>query len=220
MKPARVAPTLITPTLITFDVFGTLVDWRAGLAGDCAAAGHPIAPADFDRIIDAQASLEAGPFQDYAAITAESLTTTLGMDAQAAAAIGANCGAWPFFDDAPILATLMAHTPCAAMTNSDRTHGAQLQTRLGFQLTAWLTAQDVGAYKPSPEFWQAMAAQQGITPGPHWWHASAYADYDLEPATKLGLTTILIPRPHHRPGPATHTIPNLTALEALVRAHK
>jgi len=36
--------------------------------------------------------------------------------------------------------------------------------------------------------------------GPAWWHVSAYADYDLTTARALGLTTILVRRPHHRPG--------------------
>ncbi len=45
------------PALLTFDVFGTIVDWRRGLAGALAAAGVAMDDALFDRIVDAQGAL-------------------------------------------------------------------------------------------------------------------------------------------------------------------
>ena len=73
----------------------------------------------------------------------------------------------------------MRLTRCAAMTNSDREHGEQVQEQLGFRLNDWLCAEESRVYKPAPAFWRVMARRAGIEPGPHWWHASAYADYDL-----------------------------------------
>ena len=63
--------------LITFDIFGTVLDWRTGLGADCAAAGRPLDPGDFDRIVDRQAELERGSYLPYAEITRRSLVDVL-----------------------------------------------------------------------------------------------------------------------------------------------
>jgi hypothetical protein len=47
---------------------------------------------------------------------------------------------------------------------------------------------------------------------------SAYADYDLRTARELGLTCVLVRRPHSRPGDADVTVPDLAALADLVEA--
>ncbi len=206
------------PLLLTFDIFGTILDWRTGLEEACRAAGRLLGPDEFDRIVDAQAVLERGPFLDYATITRRSIVETIGLEDQAAAAIGIALGHWPLFPDAPVLRTLMDVAPCAAMTNSDRRHGEDVQIGLGFRLDAWLCAEEVGLYKPDPGFWTAMARLRGINPGRGWWHVSAYADYDLEVAGALGLTTVLVRRQHVRPGPADHVVDGLMDLLALVQA--
>ena len=204
----------MTPVrLVTFDVFGTILDWRAGLAHDCAAAGRPLAAGEFDRIVDRQAHLERGPYTRYAEITRRSLVEVIGLADDAAARIGASVGRWPLFpDSAAALWALMSVAPCAAMTNSDRAHGEQVQAQLGFQLSDWLCAEETRRYKPDPLVWQAMAERRGIAPGPDWWHVSAYADYDLAVAGRLGLTTVFVARPHARPGPAMHAVADLAEL--------
>lgn len=45
------------PCLITFDIFGTVLDWRSGLEQACAAAGRKLGPGEFDRIVNEQAAL-------------------------------------------------------------------------------------------------------------------------------------------------------------------
>ena len=203
------------PRLLTFDVFGTVLDWWSGLERDCARAGRPLAPGDFDRIIDRQAELEGEPHHLYSEITRRSLVEVLGIDDTAAAGIGANVGRWPLYaDSAEALRALMEVAPCAALTNSDRAHGEQVQEQLGFRLSDWLCAEESGLYKPDARVWHAMAARRGITPGPDWWHVSAYADYDLTVANRLGLTTVFVARPHARPGAATHSVSDLADLAA------
>jgi 2-haloalkanoic acid dehalogenase type II len=172
----------------------------------------------FDRIVDAQGALESlPPFRRYREIVAESLRSACGLDAARADAIGGAVGSWPAYPDSPAaLGRLLARVRCAAMTNSDRDHGEEVQARLGLRLSAWLCAEEVRCYKPDPRFWRALAARLGVAPGPRWWHVSAYADYDLGAARALGLTTVFVSRPHARPGEATHTVPDLTALAELV----
>src|SRR5207245_10867471 len=88
-----------TPRLITFDVFGTVIDWRSGLEADCAAAGRPLGPGEFDAIIDAQGELERGEFRSYAEITCHSLRRVTGLTEIAAADIGSPVGPWPASGD-------------------------------------------------------------------------------------------------------------------------
>jgi 2-haloacid dehalogenase len=203
----------VRPRLLTFDIFGTVLDWRRGLREATAAAGAALDDAAFDRVIDAQAVDEAGPFRTYAEITARSLIGVLGMAAGPAASIAAAAGTWPLYPDSrDALRRLRSLVPCAATTNSDRTHGEQVQSALGFRLHAWICAEEVGVYKPDPRVWLAASARLGVEPGPWWWHVSAYVDYDLETARSLGLTCVYVRRPHARPGPTDLAVKDLAEL--------
>jgi 2-haloacid dehalogenase len=207
------------PQLITFDIFGTVLDWRSGLERACGAAGRPLAPGEFDRIVDLQAEIEHQQFLTYTEITRRSLVRAIGLDDRQADEIGRTVGRWPLYADSrDALRALMRITRCAAMTNSDRDHGEQVQEQLGFRLNDWLCAEDARVYKPDARFWHVMAGRTGIEPGPEWWHASAYADYDLATANSLGLTTVFVKRPHARAGGAKYSVENLTQLAALFSA--
>ena len=207
----------MTPTLLTFDIFGTVVDWRAGLRTDLATHGLELGEEDFDRVVDAQGVDQAGPFRTYREITAASLVRVLGLGPAAADAVGRNVGRWPLFPDSrEALRRLLRLAPCVAMTNSDRTHGDQFQEQLGFPLNDWVCAEEVRVYKPSAAFWHAVAGRRGVSPGPHWWHVSAYADYDLQTAGRLGLTTVFVARPHARQGLANRQVADLGQLAALL----
>ena len=166
--------------------------------------------------MDAQGQLEQGNFLNYATITRRSLVEVLGLDDDQAATIGASVGRWPLYPDASTLRPLMRVAPCAAMTNSDRSHGEDVQASLGFRLSTWLCAEDVGLYKPHRGFWKRMGDLRRIEPGPDWWHVSAYADYDLAVANDLGLTTVFVRRPHSRLGPSSYEVNDLSGLLTLL----
>ncbi|MFT3913111.1 MAG: HAD-IA family hydrolase [Anaeromyxobacteraceae bacterium] len=208
------------PALLTFDVFGTVLDWRRGLLTSAAAHGRTLAEAEFDGVVDRQAELErASPFRTYAEITAQSLVEVVGLPPGAADAIGREVGRWPLHPDSgAALARLMRVAPCVAMTNSDRAHGADVRAALGRDLSAWFCAEDVRCYKPDPAFWREVSTRLGVPLDRAWWHVSAYADYDLDVARSLGLTTVLVERPHARPGSADHRVPDLAALAVLLGA--
>jgi 2-haloacid dehalogenase len=206
-----------TPRLITFDIFGTVLDWRTGLEMSCADAGRILADGEFDRIVDRQSEIEADEFVTYAEITQRSLVDVLGMDVEVATDIGENVGNWPLYPDAGAIGEIMTISPCAALTNSDNSHGIQVQRNLGFMLTDWFTAEASRVYKPNPAFWQQMAERHGLALGPDWWHVSAYADFDLAVANGLGLTTVFVPRPHCRPGHSTKTVRDLNELAEQLR---
>ncbi|HZR07145.1 MAG TPA: HAD-IA family hydrolase [Myxococcales bacterium] len=201
-------------TLLTFDVFGTVLDWRKGLR---AALGGRLSDAEFDRIVDRQGELERD-FRPYREIVAQSLVDELGSDREQAARIGASAGTWPVFSDSAAgLRRLRAVAPCAAITNSDPEHRPQIEKQLGFALDGWISAGEVRAYKPDPEMWRAAARRMGVTPGRQWWHVSAYGDYDHKTAHALGLTCVFVRRPHSRPGPADLVVEDIAALADAVR---
>ncbi len=208
------------PRIVTFDVLGTLLDWRAGMTSAVRAAGRSMSSGDFERVVDRQAALELEePFRTYREITSRSLVEVLRLAPEAADAIAANVGTWPPFpDSAPALRRLLGVAPCVAMTNSDRVHGQQAEARLGLRMSSWICSEEVGVYKPAPRFWQAVSRRLQVTPGPDWWHVSAYADYDGDVAGALGLTTVFVQRPHARPGPAALVVRDLAELADLLGA--
>lgn len=201
--------------LMTFDIFGTVLDWRRGLR---EALGGTLPDVEFDRIVDRQGELEREGFRRYADIVARSLIEARGLDPARAARIGADAGRWPLFADSPeALARLRQVTPCAATTNSDVAHGDQVRAQLGFALDGWICAEEVRAYKPDPAIWHAASRLLGVPFGRDWWHVSAYADYDLATARSLGLTCVLVKRPHHRAGPADVAVSDLSELARVAR---
>jgi 2-haloacid dehalogenase len=204
----------VRPRLFTFDVFGTIVDWRAGVRE--ALGSRALSEVDFDRLIDVQGELEQGPFRPYGELVAESLVRVLSVPRTEADRIGAGAGKWPLFpDSASALRRLARLAPCAATTNSDRAHGEDVQRALGHRLDGWICAEEVRAYKPDRRVWEVAAERMRVPYGREWWHVSAYADYDLRTAAQLGLTRVFVQRPHCRPGESDHAVPDLAGLADL-----
>lgn len=207
------------PRLLTFDIFGTVLDWRRGLRDSLRRHGAELRDEDFERVIDLQAALESGPFRPYATIVAMSLSRALDLPMETAAAIGAEAGTWPLYPDSrEALRRLRRTAPCVATTNSDAAHARQAQRNLGFDLDGWISAEAIRCYKPDPSFWRHAAARCRANLDRSWWHVSAYADYDLETARRLGITCVYVDRPHARYGPAHLYVRDLAELAARVEA--
>jgi len=155
------------PRLLTFDIFGTVLDWRRGLREALRRHGAELRDQDFDRVIDAQASIEQGPFRSYASIVASSLVRALGIPSSTARSIGAEAGTWPLYPDSrEALRRLRRIAPCVATTNSDEAHGRQAQRELGFDLDGWITAEAVRCYKPDPDCGRLPSTGAGGTSRP------------------------------------------------------
>jgi 2-haloacid dehalogenase len=186
-------------SLFTFDIFGTVVDWKSGLED---ALERPVSDEEFDRFIDEQGRDEQAEYRPYTEITARSLVSVFGMDPEEAKLTGHHVGRWPLFPDAAEgLRRLSEIAPCWALSNSDVLHATEVQEQLGFQLAGWVSAEHVLSYKPALGHWEDVASRLQRAYDRSWWHVSAYGDYDLSVAQKLGLTCVYIPRRHHRPGP-------------------
>src|SRR5256885_2986906 len=73
-------------------------------------------------------------------------------------------------------------------------------------------------YTPDPGVWRRTAARRRLPFGPSWWHVSAYGDYDLATARRLGLTCVYVSRDHARFGPADLYVRDLEELAGRVAA--
>lgn len=189
------------PELITFDIFGTVLDWRAGLANALHDLKRELTDDKFDEVLELQGSDVQASYKSYVEITQKSLMNVFKLNSRESLSVAQNLGMGPLFSDSKGgLARLMKVAPCAAISNSDLSHGKQVQEQLGFNLSHWFCAEQSRVYKPNKKFWEWVSKELKTPCSRSWWHVSAYGDYDLEAARGLGLTCVFIPRPHSRRG--------------------
>jgi 2-haloacid dehalogenase len=196
--------------VLTFDCYGTLIDWEAGIAAGLRHVlhAHGVAAGDDDlleRYARHEAVVEAGPFAPYRDVLARALhgvCAELGVEATEAeaAAFGGSVGDWPAFPDSPgALARLARRFRLAVITNCDDDLFAASNRRLGVTFDWVITAQQVGAYKPSERNF-AMAFERIGVPRERILHVAQSLFHDHVPAKRLGMTTVWVDRRHDRPG--------------------
>ena len=198
---------------LTFDCYGTLIDWEAGLldAFRPVLAAHDVAVDNEDlleRYAAEEARLEAGPYLRYRDLLAAGLRgvgASLGFTPsdEEAARFGGSVVDWPAFgDSAAALERLHQRFRLGVLTNCDDDLFAASQARLGTDLDWVVTAQQVGSYKPSPANFEALFARlaaDGVAPARSL-HVAQSLYHDHAPAKRLGMTTVWIDRRHDRPG--------------------
>ncbi|MFP5343921.1 MAG: haloacid dehalogenase type II [Candidatus Limnocylindria bacterium] len=196
---------------MTFDCYGTLIDWETGILEGLARAldGRGVSLPDDEELLVRyarhEAELEAGPYRTYRDILAAAATAVasdLGMtlDAAGAAAFGGSVVDWPAFPDAPAaLARLATRFRLGVLTNCDDDLFAASNDRLGVTFDWVVTAQQVGSYKPSPANFDALLARVDVAPE-RIVHVAQSLYHDHVPAKQLGLTTVWVDRRHDRPG--------------------
>ena len=199
---------------ISFDCYGTLIDWEAGLAAVLGPWARSRGVAlDDEALLAAYAGHEEraeaeDPETLYPDILARSLTA-LGRDLgaevtdQDAERLGRSVPDWPAFADSPAaLAALGTRYKLIILSNVDRDSFAGSRRRLGVNFDSVLTAQDIGSYKPSPRNFDALLAEAGrlgVGEG-RLLHAAQSLYHDHVPARRAGLRTVWINRRHDRPG--------------------
>jgi 2-haloacid dehalogenase len=199
---------------LSFDCYGTLIDWESGLAAAMRpwADRNGIAKSDEELLLVFSAHEAANEHEHPTAIYPEILARSLRAvgeelgapvtDAEAEA-FGASVPDWPAFADSPdALARLAARYKLIILSNVDRTSFAGSNRRLGVTFTSILTAQDIGSYKPSPRNFEALLAERdrlGIPEG-RLLHVAQSLFHDHVPAKAAGLPTVWINRRHAKPG--------------------
>ena len=195
---------------LTFDCYGTLIDWETGLIGAFApilrAHGVELDGEDvLARYARYEAAAEAGPYLRYRDVLATGLrgvAVELGFAPTAAQveAFSASVVDWPAFPDtSAALARLRERYRLGVITNCDDDLFAASNRRLGVQFDWIVTAEQVGAYKPSEANFQRAFERLGL-PRERILHVAQSLFHDHVPAKRLGLTTVWIDRRHDQAG--------------------
>jgi 2-haloacid dehalogenase len=196
--------------VLTFDCYGTLIDWEAGIAvglGEVTRA-HGVDVGDEELLTmyaGHEAELEAGPYLRYREVLARAcraVAADLGTapSDEEVAAFASSVGDWPAFpDSAAALADLHRRFRLAVITNCDDDLFAASNRRLGVTFDHVITAQQAGSYKPSHRNFE-LAFERIGRPRERILHVAQSLFHDHVPAKELGLTSVWINRRAGREG--------------------
>ena len=192
-------------TTLTFDCYGTLIDWESGvwdgfqqllqtnnstlMRKNCLEAF-----AEIESTIQAQQPDRLYP--EVLQLTHElfakrfALKTSPELDKR----FGNFVPFWPAFpDSADMLRRLKAHFKLVILSNVDKTSFAGSNKRLGVDFDAIFTADDIGSYKPNPKNFAYML-QNLDCEKKDTLHVAQSLFHDIKPATDAGLNTVWIDR--------------------------
>ena len=195
---------------LTFDCYGTLIDWETGLANALRSVltAHRAAIDDEEALVRYaryEAAAEAGPYRSYREVLAAGLrgvAEELGITPtpNEVERFSGSVADWPAFpDSATALAALQERFRLGVITNCDDDLFAASAIRLGTEFDWVVTAQQAGSYKPSETSFQLAFQRLGL-PRERILHVAQSLYHDHVPAKRLGLTTVWIDRRHDRPG--------------------
>ena len=197
--------------LLTFDTYGTLIDWESGIytALEPLLDKVPIR-LDRDEVLELFAEFEIAqqtetPSQIYSSLLCDVYRAMankwqLKISDEEAEAFGKSVKNWPAFDDsAAALQYLRRHYLMATVTNCDRISYMGSNARLEIEWDAIYTAQDIGYYKPNLRNFDYMfeRARRDLGILPHEiLHVAQSLTHDMVPATQMGMTKVWINRRH------------------------
>ena len=199
---------------LSFDCYGTLIDWEAGLSAVLVPwARERGLDLTEEQLLTAYAPVEAAVeqehptdlYRDLLDRTMRLLGDKVGVevtDAEAARLVN-SVPDWPAFSDShDALVALGKRFKLIILSNVDRVSFAGSNKRLNVEFTGVLTAQDIGSYKPARRNFEALAEEVdrlGVAPG-KLLHVAQSLFHDHLPAKRAGLRTVWINRRHARPG--------------------
>ena len=209
---------------LTFDCYGTLIEWETGLTEAFAPVlrAHAV-DADTDHVLERyarhEAAAEAGPYLRYRDVLATGLSGVAGelgfepTDDEVEAFAG-SVADWPAFpDSAAALARLKSRFRLGVITNCDDDLFAASNQRLGVEFDWIVTAQQVGSYKPDERNFHVAFERLGL-PLEKVLHVAQSLFHDHAPAQRLGLQSVWIDRRHDQVGsgatPAASATPDAT----------
>jgi 2-haloacid dehalogenase len=199
---------------LSFDCYGTLIDWEAGIAavlGPLARKNNP--ELTNEEVLVAYSENEAAvevehPTWLYPDVLQEAFRrsgTDLNFEVPDAdaAALGQSLPDWPAFPDtAEALNRLTRHYKLIILSNVHRAGFAGSNKRLNVEFDAIYTAQDIGSYKPADANFDYLLDHIGeidVTKD-RLLHVAQSLFHDHVPARRHGLPGVWINRRHDRPG--------------------
>ena len=208
---------------LTFDCYGTLIDWETGLSAGLRTVldAHGIAAGD-DELLETyagfEATAEAGPYLTYRDVLGVGLRGVCeSFDVTPTAAevlwFGGSVADWPAFPDSAVaLARLKTRFRLGVITNCDDDLFAASNRRLGVDFDWVVTAEQARGYKPRLANFE-LAFERIDVPRDRILHVAQSLFHDHVPAKGLGMTTVWIDRRHDRSGsgatPPANATPDL-----------
>ena len=228
--------------VLSFDCYGTLIDWESGIFAALQPLVRQLSPTlSRDAVLEAFARHEheletASPGMIYSELLTElhrrlARQWAVTSDEEGHHRFGASVPEWPAFpDSAAALGYLKQHYQLVILSNVDRASFAGSNRRLGVTFDAIYTAQDVGSYKPNPANFRFMLerlAERGVS-REQILHTAESLFHDHVPAKQFGLATAWIHRRHGQAGWGATAAPpaevaydfRFTSLGAMAEAHR
>jgi len=220
--------------VLTFDCYGTLINWEAGLLPALrrilGAHNREIEDASLLKLYgDFEQRAEGGNYQTYKEVLA-SVVRQFGEELkftptkEESHSLAESLPTWkPWPDTVAALRQLKARFRLAILSNIDDDLFAGTRPQLGVDFDEVITAQQAQAYKPSLRIFE-LALIRINAPAHRVLHVGQSVYHDVVPAQALGLATVWVNRPSARPGvgavkPATATPDlTLTSLDELATA--
>ena len=199
---------------LSFDCYGTLIDWETGIAAVLAPWADEqgldltndellLAYADNEAAVEKETPSALYPDVLAAAFrrTGDGLGRPVGDDW--ARRLGSSVPDWPAFpDSSEALARLATHYRLLIVSNVHRDGFAASNQRLHGDFAAVVTAEDVGAYKPAENHFRALDStlRELDVDRTALLHVAQSLFHDHVPAKRHGLSSVWINRRHDRPG--------------------
>jgi 2-haloacid dehalogenase len=229
--------------VLTFDCYGTLIDWETGLfeglralvARSRGGKSRDQALEEFGRHEFAQEQeTPAMPYSHLLAVVYRRLAEAWGIVTtnEEAIVFGASVPSWPEFPDSvAALQYLKRYYKLVILSNVDRVSFRSSNARLEVDFDAIYTAQDIGSYKPSDRNFEYMLGKLKEDFGfdkPDILHVAQSLLHDHGPANRAGLASAWIDRRHAAEGWGATMPPTGTprydfrfeSMAALADAHK
>jgi len=195
--------------VLTFDCYGTLIDWETGLLSALRAElAGAVGDVPDEDLLEAFAAVEHAaeiPYQPYRDVLAQALREVgarygAAPSAEQQARFGGSVGDWPAFaDSSQALERLQRRYRLVPITNCDDDLFADSAARLGITFDEVVTAQQAGAYKPDERPFLLAFERLGV-PRERILHVAQSLFHDHVTAQRLGLTSVWINRRSGRTG--------------------
>ncbi len=197
-------------TTISFDCYGTLIDWESGilpgLRAVLASHGQSLPDATILELYgEFEAEAEDGPYQSYRDVlqsVVRAFAERLHFEATSAEirSLDESVRAWPPFPDTvPALRELQKCYKLAVISNTDDDLFAETRKHLDVEFDGVITAEQARSYKPSTNNFQMALRRLELSPD-RLLHAAQSRYHDVVPARSLGISTVWVNRKSARPG--------------------
>jgi 2-haloacid dehalogenase len=185
----------------TFDCYGTLIDWNAGIGAVLGRLwGVERAPELLQRYHELEPQVQAEQYRSYA----EVLTLTLERIAQQigygipegeSGILAQSLPGWPPFPEVPDALRELRHRGwnLVILSNTDRDLIIASEKQVGVPFDLMIVAEDVQSYKPAHTHWEHFF-ELTTADKDHHVHVAASLFHDIAPARELGLKSVWINR--------------------------